>query len=313
LTIASSGRRLSAPKELSAKPGDTMRFQVAASRSDAISAFGLPPGSRFDAATAAFEWTPTSADLGRHEITFLAAAVPGTPEVHTVVVNIGSGLPVLTGLRNLAGAALCSPTTIAGITGRFLAEGGDTRVRVNGEYATVLAASGDRTDFLCPDLPAGSPLDIAVETPAGQSNILHTTIEDVAPAILTMDDTPEGQALATHANSMELAALPNFRFRARPVLPGEPVSLSVTGIACDGSRQPQLKVGGQYIAIDSIRPSAQMPAVCTVAFRAPAGTAGDFVPVVFETIRADGTVAVSNPATIAIEAPAHAGDFNSKE
>src|ERR1017187_6626626 len=170
LTIASSGRRLSAPKELSAKPGDRMRFQVAASRSDAISAFGLPPGSRFDAATAAFEWTPTSADLGRHEITFLAAAVPGTPEVHTVVVNIGSGLPVLTGLRNLAGAALCSPTTIAGITGRFLAEGGDTRVRVNGEYATVLAASGDRTDFLCPDLPAGSPLDIAVETPADRKS-----------------------------------------------------------------------------------------------------------------------------------------------
>jgi uncharacterized protein (TIGR03437 family) len=215
----------------------------------------------------------------------------------------------------VAGVASCSPGAIASITGWFLSSGetpfadrsgrsnslGETRVVVNGANAPMLFASLDRVEFLCPALPAGSPLDIAVITPSGQSSYLQTIMEETAPAIFTVDGSPEGQALAIRSKSAELAALPNSRLRARPALSGEMVSVWATGIECALSPRVSLNLGGQPVSIDSARPASQMAGICEIGFRIPSTVTGDSVPFVIESMRSDAVVSRSNRTSIAVQ------------
>jgi uncharacterized protein (TIGR03437 family) len=268
----------------------------------------------FDANTGTFDWIPPAADLGEHEISFVATDAQGARTGRTGVVYAGTGAPVVTQLRNIAGGAVCSPGAIATISGWFLSRGdtsftdrsgrsgslGETRVLVNGVSAPVLSTSTDQVEFLCPALPARTPFDIAVETPSGQSSFLQTTMEETAPAIFTVDGSPQGQALAIRSNSAELAALPNSRMRARPALSGELVSVWATGIECATSRLLWLNLGGQPVAIDSAQPVSQMAGMCEIAFRIPANVSGDAVSLTIETLRSDSTISGSNQASVAV-------------
>jgi uncharacterized protein (TIGR03437 family) len=173
-------------------------------------------------------------------------------------------------------------------------------VLVNGAYAPILSTSTDQAEFLCPALAARTPLDIAVETTSGQSNSLQTTMEETAPAIFTVDGSPQGQALAIRSNSAELAALPNFRVRARPALSGELVSVWATGIECATAPRLWLNLGGQPVAIDSAQPVSQMAGVCEIAFRIPASVAGDSVSCMIETMRSDDSISGSNRTSVAV-------------
>jgi hypothetical protein len=182
LAVVSSGPHLVAPSRVAGMPATAVHFRVSATGGAAITAAGLPQGSVFDANTGVFEWIPLAADLGEHQVSFLTTDAQGARTARTVVVYVGTGAPVVTQLRNVAGGAACSPGAIASISGWYLSQGdtsftdrsgrssslGETRVLVNGAYAPVLSASTDQVEFLCPALPARTPLDIAVETPSGQ-------------------------------------------------------------------------------------------------------------------------------------------------
>ena len=330
LAVVSSGPRLLAPGKVAVLPATAGRFRVSATGTATITAAGLPPGSAFDANTGAFEWTPTAADVGEHDISFIATDTQGIRTGRTVVVYVGTGAPVVTQLRNIAGGRVCSPGAMAAISGWFLSRAdtpfadrsgrsgslGETRVLVNGAYVPILSTSSHQVEFLCPALPARTPLDIAVETPSGQSNLLQTTMAETAPAIVTVDGSPQGQALAIRANSAELAALPNFRLPARPAFSGEPVYLWATGIECATSPRLWLNLGGQPVAIDSARPVDQMAGLCEIAFRIPANVIGDSVPIVIETRRSDATISSSNRTSVAVRSSSiesNANDLDREE
>jgi uncharacterized protein (TIGR03437 family) len=265
----------------------------------------------------AFDWTPAAADLGEHQISFIATDAQGAHITRSVVVYIGTGAPVLTQLRNLAGGAVCSPGAIASISGWFLSHAessltdrsgrssslGDTRVLVNGASTPVLSVSAGQVEFLCPALPARTPFDIAVETPYGQSNSLPSVMEESAPALFTVDGSPQGPALAAHASSGELAALPDFRLHASPALYGERISVRATGIECAISPQLWMNLGGQPAAVDSAQPVSQVAGICEVAFRIPENVSGDSVSLVMETMRSDAVNSSSNRTTLALRPP----------
>ena len=317
LAVVSSGPHLLAPAKIAGVPATAMRFRVSASGGAVIAATGLPTGSVFDANIGAFDWTPAAADLGEHQISFVATDAQGTRTTKSVVVYIGTGAPVLTQLRNVAGGAVCSPGAIASISGWFLSQAetpltdrsgrssslGDTRVLVNGAYAPILSASTGQVEFLCPVLAARTPLDIAVETPSGQSSSLATVMEESAPAIFTVDGSPQGPALAVHANSGELAALPDFRLSARPAVSGERISVRATGIECAASSQLWMNLGGQPVAVDSAQPVSQMAGICEIAFRIPENVSGDSVSLSIETTRSDAVNSSSNRTTLALQPP----------
>ena len=315
LDVVSAGPRLLAPRRVAGTPAAPVRFQVSTTSSATIKAAGLPQGAVFDTNTGDFEWNPLSADQGEHEISFIATDALGARTIRTAVVYIGTGAPVATRLRNMAGGASCSPGAISSVSGWFLSDSetpladpsgsstalNHTRLLVNGAYAAILSASADQVQFLCPGLPAGTPLDIALETRAGQSNALRTTMEEAAPAILTVDGTPQGHALAIHANSDELAALPSFRYRATPALSGQLISVWATGIECSGSQSLRMNLGGQSVAAESMQSLPQMAGVCQIAFRVPAGVIGDSVSLSLEVTRSDATVAVSNRTSVTVQ------------
>jgi uncharacterized protein (TIGR03437 family) len=315
LDVVSSGPHVLAPRRVEATPAAPVRFRVSTTGSALITAAGLPQGSVFDTNSGDFEWNPLPADQGEREISFIATDALGARTVRTVVVYVGTGAPVVTQLRNMAGGAACSPGAISSVSGWFLSDSetpladpsgssaslNHTRVLVNGAYVAILSASAGQVQFLCPSLPAGTPLDIAVETPAGQSRALPTTMEETVPAILTVDGAPQSRALAIHANSDLLAALPNFRYRATPALSGQLISVWATGIECAASQPLRVNLGGQSVAAESTQALPQMAGTCQVAFRIPANLAGDFVSLTLEVTRSDATVAVSNRTSVTVQ------------
>ena len=280
LAVGSSGPHLLAPAKIAGVPANVVHFRVSASGGAVITAAGLPPGSVFDANIGAFDWTPVAADLGEHQISFIATDAQGVRTTKSVVVYIGTGAPVLTQLRNLAGGDVCSPGAIASISGWFLSPADDNphrpvrpqqqlgRYPRAGErrYAPILSASTGQVEFLCPVLPARTPLESPWRLPSGQSSSLSTVMEESAPAIFTVDGSPQGPALAVHANSGELAALPDFRLQATPALSGEQISVRATGIECAASPQLWMNLGGQPVAVDSAQPVSQMAGVCETRF-----------------------------------------------
>ena len=139
-----------------------------------------------------------------------------------------------------------------------------------------------------------------METRAGQSGALRTTMEETAPAILTVDGSPQGHAIAIQAASDQLAALPSFRYRATPASFGELLSVWATGIECAASQQLRLNIGGQSVAAESIQSLPQMAGVCQIAFHVPAGVIGYSVSSL-EVTRSDAKVAISNRTSVTVQ------------
>jgi uncharacterized protein (TIGR03437 family) len=185
-----------------------------------------------------------------------------------------------------------------------LTEVGGTRVLVNGTYAQVLGTSATQVDFLCPAVPPQTDLEITLETALGRSNTIHTVMQETVPGIL-LADPERGQALATFANSTDLVAVANFRFRGQPAVAGDVVTIWTTGITCSGnsnSQPPGIKVGPTYAAILSMETTPEHAGVCQITFAVPASLPyGDAVPVMLEVTRSDGASIASNSGSIAIE------------
>jgi hypothetical protein len=89
--------------------------------------------------------------------------------------------------------------------------------------------------------------------------------------------------------SLDLAAIPNARFAANPVLPGDIVSLRATGIGCDSQTAARLslKLGTYLVPVAAARPLAGHVGVCEVLVSVPV-LAGDAVPVTLMLGQSDG-------------------------
>ena len=318
---SSDAPRLAAPAEAAVKIGSPFSLTVTAVDPQGLEvhlgATGLPVGATFDPANGVLQWTPSDHDLGMHEIGITAVNALGVSATETVKLYVDSGLPVITEIENGAGSgapAGCSPGSIASIRGRSLLTGDDaaydaagsdslsgTRVLVNGIPTRILFASVSRVDLLCPAVMAGTPLAISVETAAGKSNELQTAMRESVPGLFTIGGAGTGQALAVQEGSLDLAAIPNARFGAKPAVAGDILSFRATGIGCDSqtSARLSLKIGSYLIPAAAARPLAGYAGVCEVLASIPA-VAGDAIPVHLVLMQSDGQQAGSNEATIGV-------------
>ena len=234
------------------------------------------------------------------EFTVTGPAIPVAPVRSSALMTPRSEIetanrPVITRLQNGAdeGApAACSPEAVATLVGRFLPEGATpasdrsgratslagARVLINGSYSPVLYASSDRVDFLCPAVPPSTSLEIAIETAAGLSNRVETRVEEASPGIFATDG-PTAQ-------------------------PGGTVSIRATGmnwLKKFPTVRPFVRIGTQYVPIESITADPQDPGVSTLTVTLPSDISGDSVPVIIEVVQTDGRSVASNPASIPVE------------
>jgi uncharacterized protein (TIGR03437 family) len=282
-----------------------------------LGATGLPAGATFDPTSGVLQWMPSDNDLGMHEIGITAVNAWGASATETVKLYVDSGLPAITDIENGAGSgapAGCSPGSVATIRGRSLLSAADaaydaagseslsgTRVLVNGNPTAVLFASAGRVDLLCPALMAGTPLAIRVETATGKSNELRTSMRESAPGLFTIGGAGTGQALAVEEGALDLTAIANARFGAKPAMAGDIVSFRATGIGCDTQTASRLnlQLGSYLIPAVALKPLAGHAGVCEVLASIPA-VAGDAIPVQLVLMQSDGQQAASNEATIGV-------------
>lgn len=323
--LPSDTPNLIVPSETAGTPRSPIRFTVAASDPQGLgvnlAASGLPAGAVFDANSGVLQWLPTNRDLGVHDVVFTATNTLGAATSKTVKLYVDSGQPVAATLENGAGSSApagCSPGSVATIRGRSLFNGavtasdrsgssdnlGGTRARVNGSYATLLFASANRVDLLCPANMAGTPLVITVETASGKSNELHSVMQVSAPGLLTADGSGTGQALAAQTGSLDIAAVPNARFSSKPALPGDTVSFLATGIDCSPQTASNLNftVGQDRVSVIGLKPLAGHAGICEIQAPIPGGVIGDAVPVTLLLVQGNGLEVTSNQTTIGIAA-----------
>ena len=322
--LSSGAPNLVVPAHASGTPRSPIALTVMAADAHGLdvhlAAAGLPRGATFDPNSGRLKWTPEEKDLGVHEVAFTASNTLGASATKTVKLYVDSGLPVVTKLENGAGsgaAAGCSPGSVATIRGRSLfteaiagydpAGGSDnlsgTRVLVNGVPTAVLFASASRVDLLCPAAAAGTPLAISVETAAGKSNELHTSMRESAPGLFTTNGAGTGQTLATPDGSLLLAAIPNARYSGMPAFPDDMVSFRATGVDCNRQTAPRLSLnlGPYLVPVVDARPLAGHAGICELLARVPA-VAGDAVPVTLTLLQNDGKQVASNEGTIGVAA-----------
>ena len=225
-----------------------------------------------------------------------AGTIPKTRREIRVWRGRSESAQLLQNGANEAAPAACSSEAIASLAGNFLSADaeplsdrsgrsnslGGVRVLINGTSVPVLYASSERVDFLCPAVPPSTLLGIAVETAAGLSNRVESRVEEASPGIFATG-SPSG---------------------SDPILPGGTVSIRATGLnwlAKFPTVRPLVRIGTQYVPIESITPDPEVPGVSTLTVTLPADISGDSVPVIIEVVQTDGSSVTSNPASILIE------------
>ncbi len=225
--------------------------------------------SNFD--LGAYEYQPNAGSNMCDDIIdeFTVTASAGSPALDSSASTApvseaeASTLPVITRLQNGADEAapvVCSPAAVATLVGHFLPDAvapmtdrsglatslAGVRVLINGSYSPVLYASPSQVDFLCPAVSPSTSLGIAVETAAGLSNPVETTVEEASPGIFTTAwPAPESATLSIRATGIDwLAKFPAVRASVR--------------------------IGTRYLAIDSITPDPLAPGVATLTVTLPA-------------------------------------------
>jgi uncharacterized protein (TIGR03437 family) len=283
-----------------------------------LSAGAVPEGAVFDPSTGHFEWTPTQAQQGRHDVIFTATDQNNLSASASVAVSVGQGAPAIAAIGNGAAGSrynACMPGSPASIFGDWLAADtaadasgsgnqlAGTQVLVNGEAVPVLYVSPSQVNFLCPSVAPGTTLEVAVENLAGRAGPVQLRMAEAAAQIVTLDGSGQGQAAITIADTSRVAMPRNYRYPGQPAEVGDDVSIPVIGIgATTNLATLVLKIGGISTPIRTVQPMAGEAGVMEIRASIPDGVAfGDSVPVTVETALPGGRVLSSNPATIAIE------------
>ena len=196
---------LTLPEKQSGKPGVPVHFTVTGGDGHDLPVpsllYKLPPGAQFDPSAGTFDWLPQEKDLGLYTITFAATNSLGVVTRKDLTLYVETDRPVIATLENAAARSasegVCSPGSVAMVTGRFLFGGegfrsepaggrtelDGTRVLVNDVNTAILYASAGRVDFVCPALDPGTVLNIAVVTDAGPSIPMQIKMEETSPGI----------------------------------------------------------------------------------------------------------------------------------
>ena len=86
--------------------------------------------------------------------------------------------------------------------------------------------------------------------------------------------------------------------------PGGTVSIRATGmnwLVKFPTVRPFVRIGSEYVPIESITPDPQDAGVSTLTVTLPSDVLGDSVPVIIEVVQTDGRSVASNPASIPVE------------
>jgi uncharacterized protein (TIGR03437 family) len=247
-----------------------------------------------------------------------ATDVPEVTLVHPVTyqpadVCSADGLATLVGKdftsqapQSVVNASL--PTKLAGV-----------QVQINGQYARLMMASAEQIYFLCPDLAIGTPLDIEVITESGK--LLRAPLSSMraaAPALFTVPDSMQAVLQLADSDQPQQGLTQTVRrgdtIRLHPAglgAVGTPVTVGeVAPLDRKILLQNSLKVVINGVEIDPVFAGLAPGTVglyqVDVRIPADAPVATD-VPLSLKVRLADGTEVLSNPATIAIGAPALQG------
>jgi uncharacterized protein (TIGR03437 family) len=332
------GPVLNIPGEMDAVFGKQVSFTVTAvdpaGLTVVLSVSGLPDGATFDPGTGRFSWTPTQSQQGAYHITLTGTNSVNASSTGSVAIVVDSGKPVITGVQNAASMAqpACSPASVASLTGRWLAsnagpvsdpsgtvtELGGTRVKVNGEYVSVVYASATRVDFACPGTDPRTPLTVYVENEAGIADPVSTIMYQTAPGIYSVDGSGTGQGLITLAGTSLVATSRSYLALGQPAEPGDSITIRATGIAALNGALPRLRIGGAFAQVQSVQAVSGVAGVYEITAEVPLGIPeGDAVPVVVvlppgswpsrrgpqEVRGTRGAQIESNQTTIAVEWP----------
>jgi len=255
--------------------------------------------------------------LANYDVGFTAVNSVRVSATQDVRIEVGSGKPAATALVNgasQAAKAACSPGGIASLLGSWLVQDnsgwsdatgqatqlGGTQVRVNGDSVPLLNASGTRVDFLCPQASVGTPLQVVVETGAGQSGPISAAMQDATPGIFTIDGSGQGQGMILFPGTSAVAMVRNPLVPGEPAQPGDTLAIRVTGLSPDA--RVSVTLGDVPTPVQSIQAVDGNPGVHEVLVTVPAGVPfGDAVPVRAQFVRAGGGVIESNVVTMAVE------------
>ena len=280
----------------------------------------LPAGASFDATTGSFEWKPSDRQKGTHTITFTATNSLGSATSKTTTIEVGPEAPVLADLVNSATGSTgpaCVPGAMATLRGKWLSDGAgpapiasgnqtdapETRVRINGTYVAVLHSSPNSVDFVCPASAPGTPLEIALETRLGTSNLIQTTMQEAAPGIIMRDASPRSPAFMQFSSGSGMLGLPNYLHASQVALPGDSVTLWVTGVNCSEKNQVQYRSELAAIQLLPIRSTLfpERPGICGLKMKLPETlTSGEAVPVTLDLIGSSGQIFSSNTTSVAV-------------
>jgi uncharacterized protein (TIGR03437 family) len=315
--LASPAPVLSLPTTLLVESGEPISFRVSAQDPAGlpvrISASNLPAGASFEPASSRFNWTPAPNQSGIFAPVFSAVNSTGFTASAQSEIAVGSGKPVLAPASKLA----CSPGSIATLSGNWLSladqdlsdptgassQLGGTTVRVNGEPAPLLYASPSQVDFQCPSAAAGTGLALTVETDAGATAPLQTTMLEANPVLLPAQASSPSQGHITISSSGALATTRDSRATGQPAQIDDLISIRATGLGTAPSPASiSVQVGGVDAQVQSVVPAPDAAGVFLINVRIPAAAPlGDAVPLQLDLISATGRHLTSNTVTLAIE------------
>ncbi|HJT87199.1 MAG TPA: putative Ig domain-containing protein [Bryobacteraceae bacterium] len=288
---------LTVPATQLAAFGQALQFAVSAADPAGLavilSAANLPSGATFDPASGQFSWTPSDSQQGSYPVTFTATNTASAASSAQVLIQVDSGSPIITDIRNAAsqGHPACTPAGVASLVGRWLAlvsqpvadplgsstQLGGAQVNINGSDAPVLFASAGRVDFVCPNLSPGTALNVSLQNAAGSASV-QTTMERQSPGIFSLDGSGAGQGLVVLWGTSSLAANRTYLNIGQPAEPGDSLVIRVTGLG-GASLLPLVKFGGIYTRAASLTPAPGMAGVSNVTVTVPPGVPeGDAIP-----------------------------------
>ena len=282
----------------------------------------LPAGAAFDADGGVFSWTPDVTQAGAHTVDFTGIGADGVKATASVKIQVDSGEPVVTTVVNAASRSsklACSPGALSGVQGRWLTEGSaaagpsggsdesaGTRLFVNGVAVPILAASASELTFLCPDAAPGSDLEVVVQNSRGIAAPVHSTVQQAAPGIFSINGSGGGQGSVVLDDGHSLAMIRNSRFDAQPAVPGDPVTIYATGLG--RMMNVRALLGTVSVEPDSIAALEDHPGVFQVKITVPRDvTPSNTVPLLLTGDTPDGSPILSNSVEIAVEPAINTG------
>ena len=142
-----------------------------------------------------------------------------------------------------------------------------------------------------------------LETRLGTSNLIQTTMQEAAPGIIMRDPSPRSPAFMQFSSGSGMVGIPNYQHAGQVALPGDSVTLWVTGLNCTGKNQvpsPAIRVGGIPVAVDSFDAVPERPGTCALRLRLPETLTGEAVPVTLDLIGSSGQIFSSNTTSVAV-------------